>query len=199
MSRRRDLQQERAAEYARQASSLQRGAELLLSSNYPHPAHLLACHAAINAGDAIVLLETGDTHAGDHRRSREALLEADASLTELADGLGRLSEEKNTMAYQPARRDVPRHERAVRESRDLVEEACHRLGLPAPRPVLPGTLVTAAELAAAIREVLEERHLDPQADPWETLLVVLELLAHTLGDVTLDEFAEQVRSRPQGR
>lgn len=197
MTRRRDLQRERATEYARQAASLQRGAELLLASNYPHPAHLLACHAAINAGDAIVHIETGDTHTGDHRRSAEALLEADSSLTELADSLGRLSDEKNTMAYAPARRNVPRHEQAVRESRDLVEEACHRVGIPAPQRVLSGRLATAHDLGVAVRETLDERRLDPQVDPWETLLVVLELLARTLGDTTLVEFARQVRSRPQ--
>lgn len=195
MARHRDVVRERAVLYAQQAASLQRGAELLLSSNYPHPAHLLACHAAINAADAIVVLETGDTHTGDHRRSAEALLEADASLTELSQALGRLSEEKNTMAYRPAERDVPRHEAAIRESRELVEEACHRLGLAAPQPVLAGDLTTVAELGVAVRDVLTERRLDPQADPWETVLVVLELLSQLLGDTTLDELASQVRNR----
>ena len=195
MTGRRNIGRDRAEEYVWQAVSLQRGAEMLLASNYPHPAHLLACHGAINAGDAIVLLQTGDTHTGDHRRSAEALLAADRALVKLAESLGRLSEEKNTIAYRPATRDVPSHERAVRDSREIVEEACYRTGVDIPGIVPPGQLTTASDLADNVRAVLTDRRLDPQEDPWETLLVVLELLAGLLRETSLGEFAEQVRSR----
>jgi hypothetical protein len=195
MARRRDPSRERAKDYAEQAISLQRAAELLLQSEYPHPAHLLACHAAINAADAIVLLETGDTHGGEHRRSAEALLEADQSLTDLAKSLGVLSEEKNSIAYQVSLRSASRREAAVRESRQLVEEACHRLDLPVPAKVPPGSVKTVPDLESSIRSALDERRIDPQTDPWESLLVLLRLLSQLLGERTLGEVTEMLRKR----
>lgn len=196
MAARRGRDQQRALEHLNQAMALQRSAEALLEMNQPHAAHLLACHAGISAGDAITVSKTGETHGGDHRRAGNTLLEADQTLAELARRLATLGEEKNTLAYKPVTRNVPRHEAAVRDSRSLVEEACDQLGVAIPARPLGGELQTLAELRAAVVRSIKDRNLDPQQDPWETLLILLETLNSVLGNKDLEEFAEAVRRRP---
>lgn len=115
MATRQEQNLQRATDHARQAAALQRAAETLLQMNHTHAAHLLACHAGITANDAITINKTGETHAGDHRRAADTLLEADRTLTDLAEIVRTLAEEKNTVAYKIVTRNVPRQERAVRD------------------------------------------------------------------------------------
>lgn len=181
-----------------QAMALQRSAEALLEMNQPHAAHLLACHAGISAGDAITVSKTGEAHSGDHRRAGRTLLEADQTLVELARKLTTLGEEKNTIAYKPVTRNVPRHEAAVRDSRSLVEEACDQLCVDIPQRPLGGGVRTLPDLRVAVVRAIKDRNLDPQQDPWETLLILLETLNSVLGDKDLEEFAESVRNLKGG-
>ena len=195
MTTRRHRDRERATDHAKQASALQRAAETLLQMNHPHAAHLLACHAGITAGDAITIHRTGEAHRGEHSRAGETLLDADRTLSEEARLLGILAEEKNTIAYKVAPRNVPRHEKAVSDSRRVVEAACEELELEAPKEVLSGEIDTLDALQESLHEVMLHRNLNPQADPWETLLILLEALHSVLGDKRLREFADEIRRR----
>lgn len=197
MTTRRDRNRQRATDHAKQASALQHAAETLLQMNHPHAAHLLACHAGITAGDAITIHRTGETHRGEHSRAGETLLNADRTLAEEARLLGVLGEEKNTIAYRVVERNVPRHEKAVGDSRRLVEAACDELYLDLPGQVLSGEIDTLGALQESLHQVLSQRKLRPQDDPWETLLILLEALHSVLGDKRLKEFAEDIRKRPE--
>lgn len=194
MAVRQDRNRQRATAMAKQAVGLQRGAELLLDMNQPHAAHLLACHAGISGADAISILETGEAHGGDHRRSGQTLLEADQTLKGLAKKLDRLSDEKNTIAYKHAERNVPRHEEAVRDSRAIVEEACSRLDIEMPPRIRASKEIrTLEELRKGVLAVLDERRMKPDQDPWQTLLSLLEALRPAFGDRDLDAILADIR------